>query len=803
MYKVLCLLFNLLLVAILPISAQVVAGRVFDSHSKQPVPFATIRFGTTPSGMVAGLDGEFTFDASAYPGVDSITVTCLGYLPSTQPIRGRVMEVALMPAEATVGEVVFTPPYEKIRRILHTAIAQKGRNNPDKYNAYRCNMYYKMTADAAKKGDGGVPDKMRNLAPGDGHLLLSETYSVRHWRRPQQLQEDVVASRFSGLQRSTFMGLVTDVLPFHAYSDYLKLNGKDYHNPVSRGCTEQYTFNLSDEVVQGADTLWVLSFTPKRDPNGLRGRVTISSNGYAISSLVAHAKDTMLKLNVGIEQEYARLPDGADAKWFPKQLNYKIDWLQQINGKEVALSMTGYAQTDSVTFDAEPEFAFDKAHTVRQDRRMGDAADSVLGRVRPKALDTLETTTYRLIDSLGQKQHLDDVMYLLSESPQWKMPIGYVDVDLKRVFSYNQFEGVRLGLGLQTGDAVSKHMSIGGYACYGLTDAHWKFGAFTDCYFDRFKEHSATFAYSNDVRDPGRLHINPDLDKNYLNSYLLWRVDRVRELQCSTSHKLGYWTATLAATRDWVMPQYRYGWMNGGREYSSYNVAEAGVQLRYAFGEHTAPFFNRYYPVSSQYPIAYAKLAAGNIDSGALRLPYVQAAAALLWHKHINRVGFEHLLVSAAKSWSASPLPLGRLFAANGYNYNGSNADPSVYTFGGMMTISPYGLYTDRFVSLIYRHDFDKKLFRYAVANLNFAPYACLQYDMIWGGLSHPEAQQGVAFEVPTSSLSEGGILLKDLLRVKYLNLYYLCVDFGCFQQLSTAVTGNAPRLVFGASLDL
>ena len=121
------------------------------------------------------------------------------------------------------------------------------------------------------------------------------------------------------------------------------------------------------------------------------------------------------------------------------------------------------------------------------------------------------------------------------------------------------------------------------------------------------------------------------------------------------------------------------------------------------------------------------------------------------------------------------------------------------------MTISPYGLYTDRFVSLIYRHDFDKKLFRYAVAgtNLSFAHYACLQYDMIWGGLSHPEAQQGVAFEVPTSPLSEGGILLKDLLRVKYLNLYYLCVDFGCFQQLSTAVTGNAPRLVFGASLDL
>ena len=800
-------MFNLLLIRCLPAAAQMVAGRVLDGSSKSPVPFATIRLGKTPNGLFAGLNGEFSFDLSAYPNIDSITVTCVGYIAATQALKPGTNVVYLSPADAAAAEITFTPPYQKIRRILNAAINHKNQNSPDRYDDYRCNMYYKMTADVAQKTvnlDGG--DSPKNLAPNDGHLLLSETYSVRHWHRPQQLQEVVVASRFSGLQKSIFTGLVTDVLPFHAYTDYLKLNGKDYHNPVSKGHDDYYTFNLSDEVVQGTDTLWVLSFVPKNDPNGLRGRVAVSSNGYAISSLVAHAKDTMLQLNVGIEQAYGCLPTGAGSKWFPKQLNYNIVWLQKINGKEVLLKMTGYAQTDSVSFEAEPDFAFNKAHTVIQESQTGRANDSLLALLRPHPLEWKDTITYRSIDSLGKIQHLDEIMNLLSESPLWKVPVGYLDVDLKRTLGYNRFEGLRLGLGLQTGDKVSKYLSIGGYACYGFTDAKWKYGAFSDIYFDRFKEHSLTLGYSDDVRDPGRLHLSPDLDKNYLNSYLLWRVDRVREAQLSTFHKLGYWTVAVQVARDWVVPQYNYQWLYGGRQYTSYNIAEAGLQLRYAFGEHTAPFFNRYYAVSSQFPVWYGKLAAGKIDSGNMKLPYVQASTALLWHKHINRLGMEHLLVQASKSWSAYPLPLGKLFAANGYNYKGADTDPSVYTFGGMMTITPYLFYTDRYLNLIYRHDFDKKLLRYAVdgSSLSFAPYVCLQYNLIWGGLQHPENQQGAAFSVPSNPYSEVGVILKDLVRIKYLNLYYLCLDLGCFQSPTPSNgSGNGPRLVYGASLDL
>ena len=150
-----------------------------------------------------------------------------------------------------------------------------------------------------------LPDYVLNDTGKDGreikdfldkqHLLMSETYSIRTWKAPQHLQEDVIGSRFSGLKKSVFTSLVTGIVPFHAYNDYLTLNGKDYHNPVSRGFEQYYKFNLNDEIIQGDDTVWVLSFMPRgQRSNQMTGKVYINSNGYAISQIIARANDTKI-----------------------------------------------------------------------------------------------------------------------------------------------------------------------------------------------------------------------------------------------------------------------------------------------------------------------------------------------------------------------------------------------------------------------------------------------------------------------------------------------------------------------------
>ena len=152
-------------------------------------------------------------------------------------------------------------------------------------------------------------------------------------------------------------------------------------------------------------------------------------------------------------------------------------------------------------------------------------------------------------------------------------------------------------------------------------------------------------------------------------------------------------------------------------------------------------------------------------------------------------MGMEHVLISCAVSKSDAPLPLGKLFAGNGYNYVSGSYDPSVYTFGGLMTITPYQFYMDRFVSFIYRHDFDRRFFvlEHRSSTISSAPYLCLQYDLLVGGMANPENQ-----------------LLKNLVRLRYANLYYLTIDGGYFTSLyAVDHTSSSGRFVIGAGIDI
>ena len=131
-------------------------------------------------------------------------------------------------------------------------------------------------------------------------------------------------------------------------------------------------------------------------------------------------------------------------------------------------------------------------------------------------------------------------------------------------------------------------------------------------------------------------------------------------------------------------------------------------------------------------------------------MPYTQAVGAVLYNKHINRIGFEHFLITAGKSWSNEPLPLSKLFAGNGYRYD----QFSFYAFGGFLTMYPYDYYSDRFVSAIWRHDFDWKLYKFKIPNSKFssAPNISLGFDYLYGTMDHREVQN-TTFSVPDNGL--------------------------------------------------
>jgi len=801
-----------MLAALIVLGQHKTGGTIFNSETRDAVPFATVKFGNTGQGLIAGLDGKFEIPGTLEGKIDWIEISCLGYktLKITLPAS---LTIYLEPEVKGLSEVVVKPPYDKIRRILDNAIAEKNANNPDKYDWYRCHVYYKMTGDLTLPDsimtDTSARNRKKLALINNQHLLMSETKSIRTWSKPQHLQEDVLASKFSGLKKSVFANMITDVLPFHTYTDYLTLNGRDYHNPVSRGYEQYYRFNLADEVLEGQDTTWVLTFKPKgHNANELKGTVCINSAGYAISRMVAMANDTLLKMDVRIEEQYEHLQvDKNEYRWFPRQINYIIDWEQQTKKMDITLHMRGNSVIDSVTWKDDHDFRFDKLHTVLLEPGSGELSDSAWNQLRPAPLDKKEMNTYHIIDSLGSKIHMDNVVTLSTKLAQNKLPIGILDFDIRRFFSYNTYEGLRLGAGIQTNELLVKWLSLGGWAGYGNTDFKWKYGGFAEIYGDRFKDLLFRGGYNEDLSDPGRVHVNRDLDKNYLNYYLLQRVDETKTWFASVRQKTAYWNIELSGNSQRIIPKYAYALNWNNQVCTTFTANEASLRLRYAYAERNGPVNGTYYSLGTKYPIWYGKITLGTLESGNYQTPYAQAVTTLVWRRHLNRLGFENIMIEGGKSISASPLPLSKLFAGNGYRYDLKSVfDESIYTFGGMMTIYPYQFYSDQFVNLLYRHDFDWKLYKLASPKSSFssAPNICLQYNLLYGTLKNPQAQQLVAFQIPDNAYNEVGLLLNNLVRLRYGHLYYLVLNFGYFYHPDGgAYADKNGRFVMGAGVEL
>ena len=792
--------------------AQTYFGKVLDESSKEPLPFATLKLNDGKQGIVTDLHGKF--ELKDRQEINKIEISYLGYqsYQILNPSPKAEIIILLKPNANSLKEFVVKPPFEKINRIIKNTIANKTKNNPDLYRNYNCNVYYKMVFDIR------VPDSTLQIMKQDTsnetqsfvhfvenqHALMSETYSKRYWQQPKQLQEIILASKLSGFQKSLFNSLVTDILPFHAYDNYLKLNNIDYHNPICAGFEQRYNFNIIDELLQDKDTIWVLSFKPKKNAsNCLKGTIYIHSDGFAITNFLAQAKDTNLKRIIKLEQQYTR---NQNNQWFPRALNYILDWERIVkrdkkdtNDKRdfmYSIVATGTSVIDSVSINSNEIYKIDKSKTVKLLPDANEKNEAFWSQLRPTELNPKEKRTYEFTDSLFDAIKVNKYIPYLEKLVEGKVPIYCFDLELERLYRWNKYEQSRIGIGFSTNDKISKLFSIGAWSGYGTRDKQWKYGADIKFYLDQFKEKTLSFSYAKDLKDPGRIKLNKELGNTYIQSFIISRVDESEEINASFEGRANYLNYQLSLNQTSWKPLYDYFLVdNQFGLHHQFTAKEISLQLRYAFAERRAPLFGKYYATSDNYPIVYAKINVGTVEDQQFKSNYWQFLLGTKVNLHINRLGKEQLQVVMGYLSSNNLLPLGKLFAGNGYRFD----ENSFYSFGGMMTMLPYEYYSDKFINIYWQHDFDWHLF----SNKFSHPFFSIGHNLLYGTMANRKQHLGVFFKTPDQSYHESGVCLNNLLRIKYMDLYYLTLNTGYYihwaKQLNIEQNG---RWVFGLGFE-
>ena len=121
-----------------PQSSDFIEGKVINSATSRPVPFATIKLKTNQMGVYANADGDFRISRNIDFQDDSLIITCIGYKQNSWAYKDlselNVNRIILTPIVYGLQEVKITALRRKMSPLamIRRAIRNIGNNYPDK-----------------------------------------------------------------------------------------------------------------------------------------------------------------------------------------------------------------------------------------------------------------------------------------------------------------------------------------------------------------------------------------------------------------------------------------------------------------------------------------------------------------------------------------------------------------------------------------------------------------------------------------------------------------------------------------------
>ncbi|MFN5555113.1 MAG: DUF5686 family protein, partial [Chryseotalea sp.] len=340
--------------------SQKVAGLIADSTNKSPVAFAHITLNDRKTGTISDIDGRFSFSLpSGYAGV--VYITHINYQPlqlTANEFR-RLSVLLLKPKITQLSEIVIKAGENPAWPIIRKAVANRKLNDPDRKESYSFTSYNKLLMSGA--GQAINKDSLLQVREKEGkklsladssrlqmdsfldksHFYVAESVTEKYFLQPDKNFEKLVSHKASGFRSPLFIALPNDYQPTGFYKELVPLFGSNYLNPISLNSEKKYDFELTDTVYVASDTLFVIAFQPYSNTSfaGLKGKISISTNNYAIKNVIAANADPFAKIWFRIQQNY----EFENGHWFPVQLNTDVSMPEyKLNGRPLQIQVRSY-----------------------------------------------------------------------------------------------------------------------------------------------------------------------------------------------------------------------------------------------------------------------------------------------------------------------------------------------------------------------------------------------------------------------------------------------------------------------------
>ena len=357
-----CLYLLSLFASVVQAQTQV-TGRVIDAKTEETLAFVPINVAGTDQGTLTDIDGRFQLEVPALPA--RVRLSYVGYRTVELDLTERAPVIVRLEQVSTeLRPVIVSGEDNPAHRIIRRAYANRKQNDGMRHRSYRYSSYGKtvfdLQLDSAIVNDTARMAKLDTSAQqaynfaGQQHLLLIESATRKSFVPPASAREEVVAMRVSGLKDPSLLAMAAQTETFSIYDGDIGIGDKRYLGPLAPSSTAKYRFNLEDTLYQGADSVYVISYRPRKGThfNALKGLLYIHTDGYAVQNVTAEPVE-----RDGMSVRFQQVHEQVSGKWFPRQLNTFM-YMDNVSVNDMSVVGVGRVYLKDVEVDADVVTAF-------------------------------------------------------------------------------------------------------------------------------------------------------------------------------------------------------------------------------------------------------------------------------------------------------------------------------------------------------------------------------------------------------------------------------------------------------------
>lgn len=747
-----------------------IKGVVLDSASNQPIAFVNLYDAKVQRGTVTDAQGKFSLNYTP----EKLRVSCVGY--NTKEIRVNQDQFIVYLSEKTVelSALEIKPGVNPALRIVDNVIRNKKSNMPGGDYSYYCETFTKFqvtgeldekqNVDSLLQSDSNFVDAYQFFEKQ--HLFLMETVAERYYEPGSNVKEKIVGTKTAGFENPMFAALATQFQSFSFYEDYISIFDQKLLNPFSKSAQSKYVFVLEKSEVVMSDSVFTIYFQPRSKATfpGLKGYVVIDGKTWGFRKVNVQPENVGEYILNWEETNITQLYRNYRGKlWFPQVL--KIDAITDaisVNG--FPTSIVNVTKVDQLQIDLEQPLKWSNV-AVKVEKESNNKDSLYWNEKRGKPLTEKEAQTYHTIDSLSQKmgieKRMENMIALTRGVWRWKI----LDIDIFKLFDFNNHEGLRLGAGLSTNERLIPWMNIGGHFGYGFKDKTYKYGGFLDFALYKPRNVRLKVGYEKDVFPVGSRIM--DSRVNILNPtemYSAFFIEDMDDYQkvfleadgyINDKMKIGVFGSftryfsndSLYAFKDDLLGQ-------------SFKSLEVGLEYHWEINAKKMQLPSGLFSIKSGNPILGIKIAQG-LQTSFSDFNYTRIL--LRWDHQISLKGNGTFSYNINGQKIFGEVPRTLLFYGNG-----TNKGFGVVAMNTFETMIPLEFLSDQSAAIHLAYEtpaLKTKIEKW------FRPSLMIRTSAGWGSFSQSDFHQGIQYRTMEKGYFESGLVINNILRLSTIGL--------------------------------